>query len=255
MRRLAACVVVLCAVRAIAGTSACTGTFSVTRTERGTARVHYEDSYTGNTPVFGVPAVTDISRGTTWDSPNSSWPVFRIVQPVVDTGKLVPGSGSVICHAEELDIGTPEEGYNELQWVDQVFVNGASAGFVTTVNPVGFWWHDGSMQCSTLLRAISPSVVIEGQPVHLALIAARADEAEVKTTVDGRTITLDRVPHPTPGPYVPFPFRCNAYDAIVKGLPANDYTVIWRGFSQGISEVITSSFTVVKPTRQRGARH
>ncbi|HEY2324763.1 MAG TPA: hypothetical protein VGJ82_18030, partial [Thermoanaerobaculia bacterium] len=136
----------------------------------------------------------------------------------------------------------------------EVFVNGASAGFAATVNPVGFWWRDGAMQCSTLLRAISPAVVVEGQPVHLALSIATADEAYARTTVDGRTITLDRVAAPTAGPFVAFPFPCGTYDAIVNGLTAGDYTVLWRGFSQ-YDDVIPSGFTVVKPTRQRGARH
>lgn len=160
--------------------------------------------------------------------------------------------GPVICHAEDLDIAAPDEGYNEIQWSDQVFVNGANAGIVTNALPVGFSWYEGSMRCSTILRAISPAVTIEGQPVHLALGAARADEAIVKTTVDGRNIILDRVPFPTPGPLPSYPPPCGTYDAIVNGLAAGDYTVLWRGFSQ---DLITSSFSVVKPTRVRAARH
>ena len=231
-----------------AATSACNGTFSVTRTERGTARLRYEDSYRGAAPIFGLPAVTEIS---TWTYSQLSWPLTQVVQPVADTAKFAPGIGAAICHAEDLEIAAPAEGYNEVQWYDQVIVNGADTGFVTTY-PVGFWWHDGRMQCSAIPRAISPSVAIEGQPVHLALSVTADDEYLVKTTVVGRLITLDRVPYPfehaTPG----YPYPCDTYDAILNALPAGDYTVLWRGFSH---DVITSAFTVAKPARIRAARH
>jgi len=237
-----------------APTSACTGTFSVTRTERGSAQLHYEDSYPGFSPAFGLPAVTEISRYIASDSP-FGWPVTTVVQPVADIAdstKLLPASVPAICHAEDLDIGNPEEGYNALQWYDWVSVNGVKAGFITTPVPVGFWWHNGAMQCSSFPRVISPSVAIEGAPVHLALSVTVNDTPFVHTTVDGRTITIDRVPYPFEHAVPGDPPPCGTYDAIVNGLPAGDYTVLWRGFTQ---KVITSHFTVAKPTRQRATHH
>jgi hypothetical protein len=193
-----------------------------------------------------------VTQIATWTYVDSSWPLTEVVQPVVDTAKVAPGSGAAICHAEDLEIAAPAEGYNEVRWYDQVIVNGATAGFVTTDSPLGFWWQDGSMQCSSIPRAISPSVVVEGQPVHLALSVIADDEYLVKTTVVGRLITLDRMPYPFEHAVPGYPYPCQTFDANVNGLPAGDYTVLWRGFAQN---VITSSFTVVKPTRQRGARH
>src|ERR1044072_5411713 len=90
----------------------CNGTLTVTRTERGTARLHYEDAYPGYSPIFGVPVVTNVSKGF---GPNNldGTRIITIIQPVADIAgswKAASGSPLTIWHAEELDIGIPIDG-------------------------------------------------------------------------------------------------------------------------------------------------
>ena len=236
-----------------AATSACNGTFSIMRTTRGTARLHYEDQYAGYAPVFGLPAVTEFAIV-------DGDPRTTIVQPVADTGnttRLIPGSLPATCHAEELDIPIPREGYNELQWWDQVSVNGAVAGYpLTTGQPVLFYWSGTGVVCSSFPRPISPSTAIEGEPVHVALSVMGDYGTPQKPVVDGQNVTINLVPTPYEGPVSPSG-GCGTYDVIVGTLPAGHYSVIWSFVSGGIvlHPAVTSSFTVVKPPRQRGARH
>jgi len=237
--------------------SACNGTLTVTRTERGTARLHYEDSYPGYSPTFGPPTVTEISRYVDGTYPSTNWPLITIVQPIADTAdssKAAVGSVPAICHAEDLDIGTPEDGYNEIRWYDQVTVNGTNAGFRSAPETVAFRWVNGMVQCSTVPRTSAPSPAFEGDPIDLAVTVLGGFPAVVKSTVSGNTVTLDVVGVGWEGPIPPYPYDwCEPYTTRLSPLPAGEYQLVWRmGFPL---RVLTSKLTVVKPTRQRAARH
>jgi|GEM_PF-4644745 len=240
-----------------AGTSPCSGESSVTRTEQGTARLHYEHSTAGYTPTFGFPTVTDISR---YVDPNyqSAWPVITVIQPVADTADSSKAGGSTpICHGEDLDLGTPEEGLNEIRWYDQVSVYGFNSGFRYT-DFLAFRWVNGSVQCSTFPRAIVPSPAYEGT-IKLGVTFIGGFAYAVTSKVSGQTITLDLKPLPWEGPLPPFPPDwCSTYDTQLTTLSAGEYTVIWRLVtSAGVPDhtLTTAHLTVVKPTRQRAAHH
>jgi hypothetical protein len=240
----------------------CNGTLTVTRTERGTALLHYEDSYPGYSPTFGPPTVTDNSRYVDATYPSINWPVITIVQPVADvadSSKAAPGTVPAICHAEELDIGIPEDGYNEIRWYDQVTVNGANAGVRSSANMVGFRWVEGMVQCSTFPRVTSSSLAFEGAPINLAVSVLSGFPAVLKSTVSGQTITLDVVGVGWEGPIPVLPYDwCEPYSTTLSPLPAGEYTLLWRFPPPGGGQyrtVITSNLTVAKPARQRATRH
>jgi hypothetical protein len=189
--------------------------------------------------------------------PSVNWPLITVVQPVADTAdssKAAPGSVATICHGEDLDIGTPEDGYNEIRWYDHVSVGGANAGFRSAQETVAFRWVNGMMQCSTFPRTIAPSSAFEGDPIDLTLTVLGGFPAVVKSAVSGKTVTLDVVPVPWEGPLPLYPFDwCSPYSTRLSPLPAGEYQLVWR---IGLPlRVLTSKLIVAKAPRRRGARH
>jgi hypothetical protein len=95
--------------------STCGSATSVARTANATAHLHYESGYYGYAPMFGLPAVTGNVMGVDYYSlPNGT---VTIVQPVADTGKPSAPSAvpPVFCHAEDVDLGPLDDGYQQIQ--------------------------------------------------------------------------------------------------------------------------------------------
>jgi hypothetical protein len=243
-----------------AATSPCSGESSVTRTEQGTVRLHYEHSTMGYSPTFGFPTVTDISEYVDPNYPGHDWPIITVIQPVADTAdssKAGAAGATPICHGEDLDLGTPAEGFNEIRWYDQVSVFGFNSGFRYT-DFIAFRWLNGSVLCSTFPRAIMPSPAYEGT-IKLGVTFIGGFAFAVTSRVTGQTITLDLLPLSWEGPLPPSPPDwCSTYETQLTTLSAGEYTLIWRVLTPaGVPDhtLTTAHLTVLKPTRQRGAHH
>ncbi|HEV8431888.1 MAG TPA: hypothetical protein VGR95_00645 [Thermoanaerobaculia bacterium] len=242
-----------------AATSPCSDESSVTRTAQGTARLHYEHSTMGYSPTFGFPTVTDISKYVDPINPGAAWPVITVIQQVADTAdssKAATGA-TAICHGEDLDLGTPDEGFNEIRWYDQISVYGFNTGFRYS-DFIAFRWVNGSVQCSTFPRAITPSPAYEGT-IKLGVTFIGGFAFAVTSKVSGQTITLDLTPVPWEGPLPPSPPDwCSTYETNLTTLSAGEYTVIWRLLTPAgtpARPLTTAHLTVVKPTRQRATHH
>jgi hypothetical protein len=237
--------------------SGCSDRSSITPTERGTARLNYEVPYRGFRPTFGPPAVTEIGTYIDPDS-KAAWPLTTILGPVSDTAdstKLVSGFSNY-CRGENLDIGIPVNGYNEIRWYDQVSVNGVVVGFKSTGTSVGFQWAGGAVQCSSFPRAIIPSPALEGPPIDLGLSTLGGFNAVPAITVYGRNYFIELVLVPQEGPIPTGPPRCRTYSVNLGPLSAGLYSISWGYMGGGSWHPISNSlFTVIKPPRQRAARH
>jgi len=242
-----------------AATSPCSGESSVTQTAQRTARLQYEHPTMGYRPIFGFPTVTDISKYVDPINRGAAWPVITVIQQVADTAdsSKAPTGATAICHGEDLDLGTPDEGFNEIRWYDQISVYGFNTGFRYT-DFIAFRWVNGSVQCSTFPRAITPSPAYEGT-IKLGVTFLGGLAFAVTSKVSGQTITLDLLPVPWEGPLPPFPPDwCSTYETNLTTLSAGEYTVTWRLLTPagGPDRTLTTArLTVVKPARQRAAHH
>jgi hypothetical protein len=227
--------------------SACTGRSTITPLPGGTARLHFEDSYRGYTPTFGPPTVTEIAEYP------SAWPgMVTVIQTVADSAdSWTPGAppSSSICHAEELDLGPVTNGYHEVSWWYRVNVGGY--GSYTNAAPFSFYWQEGAAQCTSAPALMAPSA-IEGArfDVEIDFLDMQWQARAATAHVEGHTITLDIATY-FEGPSDSLP-SCHTFRATLGPLPAGEYTVVWRFGGQ---PVLTTPLTVVKPARERAARH
>ena len=231
--------------------SACRGTFSVTRSPSGTARLHFENTYQGYTPVFGEPAVTELA-----DFPRAWPPSVTVVQPITDSADSAASGAppaSTVCQAEELDLGPLPDGTYDFRWYNQLSVNGADLG-LRPVPPYGFLLQNGRVQCTSVPELQMPSPALEGVPFFVGMnLLAGAWQVGSKVTVSGHTITVDLSTfYEGPGDKLT---TCQTYGAAIGALPAGDYTVVWRDVGHALWTMATGHLTVARPTRQRAARH
>jgi hypothetical protein len=256
---LALAIFIAGALRTTADT--CRGSAFVTRTQSGTARLHFEDTYSGYDPTFGAPAITQTG--------NTEWccyfPVaqFTITQPVTDTGNSAQTgapAGTPICHAEEIDLGPLADGVYSIAWFDHVSVFGSDAGMRAS-NPgsFGFRWTNGAMQCPTESQIGTFPTPVKGVAFDLTRTLLSRDYSLAKTVnVTGNIINVDEV-HYYEGPPLVSPPPCTTYTLPMAPLPAGEYTIIWRmhfiSLSMAPDEVLTSKVTVSDTSRRRSARH
>jgi hypothetical protein len=254
-----------CAARASFALT-CTGAITVTPTGHGTIRLHYEDLYAGYSPMFGAPALTQISTNSL--AAGVPWPLYTIVQPVADiadSAKAGAPAASTICHAEELDLGPPQYGFNEIDWIDNVSVNGASSSSHMPGSIIGFWWQGDSMLCSSSPRFVAPSPALDAGPTTVTLnVLSFGGEWVKRVTLAGQTITIDTaIAPPIEGPIPYYPAYCMDYTATLNGLRAGDYVVLWRlysgrdqsAFQKAPINALTYGLTVHEVSRRRGVRH
>lgn len=239
----------------------CRGSASVTRTQSGTARLHFEDTYSGYDPVFGAPAITQ--TGSTQLCCFYPVPQFTITQPVTDTVNSAQAGApdaTPICHAEEIDLGPLADGVYAIAWFDHVSVYGMDAGMRAS-NPgsFGFRWSNGAMQCSTESQIGAFPAPVKGVAFDLTRTLMSRDYSLAKTvSVAGNTINVDEV-HYYEGPPPVSPPPCTTYTIPMAPLPAGEYTVIWRmhfiSMSMAPDEVLTTKINVGDTSRRRSTRH
>lgn len=231
---------------------------AITPTDHGTAHLHHGVKYVGATPRFdGFPGVTEIA---TYVDPETkaAWPLTTIIRPVtdsVDTTRITLGSWTSFVRAQDLDIGAPANGYNEIRWYDQVSVNGTVVGFQSANPPVGFQWTNGTVQCSSFPRITIPSPVFEGVPFDVTLTTMGTLAAGPTVTKNGPNFFIYL--QPDQGEVLPAgPPQCTTYSARVTSSFAGLNSLAWFYASNGKwVELAASNFTVLEAPRRRAARH